>query len=177
MDGQSQTHWRKMFERGGNAPSVPPNMTRPASSPLGGYDDGYQQPHSLGGGPTPLSHADITEEAAMALALDTNDYKPWVLQRGRSRPPMMLHLRRFEPRSGKWMGWQVSYPHLIAVEYVGDTMLSLDFGTRHFVIEGVGLDEVARRLQDGSVLAIQEYAQSIWPSQGAGPVVVSVRRV
>lgn len=31
--------------------------------------------------------------------LDTVEHKPWALQRGRSRPAMMLHLRRFEPKS------------------------------------------------------------------------------
>ena len=76
--------------------------------------------------------------------LDLANYKPWLVQRGRSRPAMMLHLRRYEARSGLWMGWAMSYPSLIAAEYVGDRMVSLDFGTRQFMIEGEGAAGDAR---------------------------------
>lgn len=162
MEDFNQTHWRKMFERGGNAAPQQPRTTQGGASPFGGYDDGYQPPPQGGGDREQLSHADISDEAAMALAFDSSEYKPWVLQRGRSRPPMMLHLRRFEPKSGKWIGWQVSYPHLVAVEYVGDTMLSLDFGTRQFVIEGIGLTKLAHELQQGIVLTITEFARDLW---------------
>ncbi len=89
----------------------------------------------------------------------------------------MLHLRRFETKSGLWMGWQLAYPHLIAAEYIGDRMLSLDFGMRQFMIEGVGLDQLARHLQDGTVLAIQEYAASTWPERPSGPMVSAIHRV
>jgi hypothetical protein len=41
----------------------------------------------------------------------------------------------------------MAYPHLIVVEYIGGKMLSLDFGTRHFIIEARGLYELARHLQ------------------------------
>lgn len=75
---------------------------------------------------------------------------------------MMLHLRRYEPKSGLWCGWQIAYPHLVAVEYTGDRLLSLDFGTRQFVVEGSGLHEFARHLQIGSVLMVQEFARGIW---------------
>lgn len=129
-----------------------------------GYDDGYDP--ALGSAAPrdqpPVSHEDITDEAAMALALDTQEYRPWVLQRGRSRPALMLHLRRYEPKSGLWTGWQLSYPHLVAVEYTGDSLLSLDFGTRQFIIEGTGLTELARHLQTGSVLMVQEFSAKIW---------------
>ncbi|MFA5989933.1 MAG: hypothetical protein WC803_10055 [Sphingomonas sp.] len=159
MSDHTNSHWRNMFDQGrGN--SAPPPRTRPAPPP--GYDDGYQPPPHSAAGNAPLAPSDVTDEAAMALAHDPTNYKPWILQRGRSRPAMMLHLRRFEPKSGLWMGWQMSYPHLIAVEYTGDTMLSLDFGTRQFVIEGTGLTELARHLQIGSVLMVQEYAQNVW---------------
>jgi hypothetical protein len=110
------------------------------------------------------------------LELDPQEYSPWVLQRGRSRPALMLHLRRYEPKAGLWMGWQLSYPHLIAVEYVGDRSLSLDFGKRQFVIEGKGLIELARRIQDGSVVAIQEYAASVWPERSGEAVVTGIKR-
>jgi hypothetical protein len=171
MDQQNPTNWRQMFEakRHDRAPEAEPllgqaNITG-NGRPLGGYDDGYDpsQPDLRGELPRPpLSPEEITDEAAMALALDTPEYKPWVLQRGRGRPAMMLHLRRYEPKSGLWCGWQVAYPHLVATEYTGDGFMSLDFGTRQFVIEGSGLHELNRHLQLGSVLMVQEYAKGVW---------------
>lgn len=178
MNDHTSSNWRNMFEqgRGGGRPQSP-RSKQGGASPLGGYDDGYQPPPHGIGDPAHLSREDITDEAAMALALDPSDYKPWILQRGRSRPAMMLHLRRFEPRSGKWMGWQMSYPHLIAVEYIGDTMLSLDFGTRQFVIEGTDLTELARHLQQGSVLAVQEYSVARWLFDSDRPHVTAIKRL
>lgn len=111
------------------------------------------------------------------LELDMAEYKPWVLQRGRTRPVMMLHLRRYEPKSGLWMGWQIAYPHLIAIEYIGDCMLSLDFGSRQFMIEGIGLGELARYLQTGSVLLLQEYAAAVWPIKTQGPIVIAIKPI
>jgi hypothetical protein len=152
-----------MFER--IRPETPPNNgpasqppSRPAAGP-GGYDDGYDAGQR---GAAPLPPSQITEEAALALAVDTREYRPWTLQRGRSHPAMMLHLRRFEPKSGFWLGWQVSYPHLVAVEYTGDTMLSLDFGARQFVLAGQGLTELVAHLQTGTVLTVTEFSDRIW---------------
>jgi hypothetical protein len=171
MDQQNPTNWRQMFDAkrrdcppeaeplGGQAHGIGNGR------PQGGYDDGYDpsQPDPRGEMPhPPLTPEEITDEAAMALALDAPEYKPWVLQRGRGRPAMMLHLRRFEPKSGLWCGWQIAYPHLVAVEYTGDRMLSLDFGARQFVIEGNGLHELARHLQSGSVLMVQEFTKGVW---------------
>ena len=113
----------------------------------------------------------------LELAPDLSVYKPWVLQRGRSRPILMLELRRFEPRSGLWTGWQLSYPTLMSAEYTGDMVLSLDFGTRQFFLQGRGLDELARHLQQGVVVTVQEYASSLWPAAPAGPLVTSIQRV
>ena len=104
-------------------------------------------------------------------------YRPWVLQRGQGRPAMMLDLRRYEPKSGFWSGWAIAYPQLAAVEYVGDKMLSLDFGLRKFVLEGDGLRELTERLQQGAVLAIQEYARDVWPRRPDGPFISTIRRV
>lgn len=180
-------HWRHMFDRGRRdqppepyqySPSGQPNAA-PQAVPLGGFDDGYNPAQRrTGTEPTraPLTPEEITDEAAMALALDTQEYRPWVLQRG-TRPVMMLHLRRYEPKSGLWMGWQMSYPHLVAVEYIGDKILSLDFGTRQFVIEGKGLDELARHLQEGTVLVVQEYAESVWPNHAEGRLISAVNHV
>lgn len=109
--------------------------------------------------------------------LDPVTYRPWIVQRGRSRAALLLHLRRYEERSGLWSGWALSYPHLVAVEYTGDQMLSLDFGTRQFMIQGTGLDELVRHLQAGSVLAIQEYSAKAWPTRDGPGLVRSIVRV
>ena len=111
-----------------------------------------------------------TDEDELTPAPDPSEYRPWILQRGRGRPAMFIDLRRFEPKTGSMNGSQISYPHLVAVEYTGDTMISLDFGTRHFVIRGEGLYELVQRLQMGSVLALQEYSAKIWPAKPAGRV-------
>ena len=176
MEDFNQTHWRKMFERDDGQAQQQPRPAQAKANPLGGYDDGYQPPPEGSGGSATLSQADVTDEAAIALSLDASEYKPWVLQRGRSCPAMMLHLRRYESKSGLWQGWQISYPHLIAIEYTGDKMLSLDFGTRQFVIEGTGLTELARHLQQGTVLMVQEYSGAFW-AEKTTPLVSNVRHV
>jgi len=164
MDQPPSSHWRQRFERGQReSRSESSSSTAPLSPQpdlLSGFDDGYDPLRR--DAPT-LSPEKIIDEAALALALDTHEYQPWVLQRGRSHPAMMLHLRRFEPRSGLWTGWQLSYPHLIAVEYTGDKMLSLDFGARQFIIMGNGLGGLVGHLQTGTVLTITEYNNRIWP--------------
>ena len=122
MDQQNPTNWRQMFEakRHDRAPeaehSVGQANTIGNDRPLAGYDDGFvpTQRDARSEMPSkPLTLEEVTDEAAMALALDAPEYKPWVLQRGRGRPAMMLHLRRFEPKSGLWCGWQIAYPHLV----------------------------------------------------------------
>lgn len=150
MDDSNASNWRGMFE-----------PQRQTVRGLGGVS---QAP------PDELPRDDMLE-------LDTADYKPWVLQRGRTRPIMMLHLRRFEPRSGLWTGWQLAYSHLVAAEYTGDKMLSLDFGTRQFMLQGSGLDELAARLQQGDVLMAQEYCDQAWPLRPAGPFVSRITRL
>jgi hypothetical protein len=156
-DPKKMGNWRAMFEPG-----------RP------------QAGHAVGQPPSPEATRPVEQEpmADEPSHLDMAEYKPWVLQRGRSRPTMMLHLRRFEPKSGLWMGWQLSYPHLLAVEYVGDTMLSLDFGTRQFMIEGNGLGELTPHLQSGSVLLLQEFSQAMWSSRASDdPAICSIKRL
>ena len=126
-------------------------------------------------GPTPTQAFD---DAALDDGSEPGpaEYRPWILQRGRSRPAMMLHLRRFELRSGLWQGWALSYPSLNAVEYVGARIVSLDFGTRQFIVEGMGLDELVDRLQLGVVTVIQEYASTVWPDRRDESVVTAIRR-
>ncbi len=183
MDSQNPSNWRTMFEAKrrerppGNDPISGATHGARGGAAHGGYDDGFDAPraHATGAMPhNPLTPEDITDEAAMALAHDTAEYAPWVLQRGLSRPAMMLHLRRFESKSGLWIGWQLSYPHLIATEYTGDKMLSLDFGTRQFMLQGLGLDELVARLQQNSVLMVQEYCDKVWPMRPAGGVITSI---
>lgn len=111
------------------------------------------------------------------LELDMSEYRPWILQRGRSRPAALIDLRWYDARAGMWLGCAMAYPQLLSVEYVGERMVSLDFGKRQFVLEGEGLIELVRRIQDGSVVAIQEYAPALWPKWPSGPCITSIKRV
>ena len=147
-------NWRAMFE--------PNRGSKPADAPPSSRSEMPREP-------TP------DEEAP---GLDLSVYRPWILQRGRSHPAMMLEFRRFEPRSGLWVGWAIAYPHLVTLEYTGDKMLSLDFGTRQVIVEGRGLDELARYIQQGAVVTIQEYAAQLWPQPSAvGGSVSAIRKV
>lgn len=137
-----------------------------------------QRPGELGRGglasaPAPLHRDEPSDDDEREI--DLTDYQPWVLQRGRNRPALMLNLRRFDAKAAMWTGWAIAYPQLAAVEYVGDRMLSLDFGLRKFVLEGEGLGELVNRLQQGGVLAIQEYCDRVWPSRPAGAFVSAIR--
>lgn len=153
-DPQKVGNWRSMFEadRGGKAP----------------------------GAPAPTTRREIPREQAPdddASELDPSIYRPWILQRGRSHPAMMLEFRRYEPRSGLWTGWAIAYPLLVGLEYTGDKMLSLDFGTRQIIIQGTGLDELARHIQLGAVVAIQEHAAAVWPIFSEGACITGIRRI
>jgi hypothetical protein len=165
-----------MFENGrqqrGPSGSAAAGPAAPQTPSFSGYDDGRD---SVQHGAVPLSPAEIVDEAALALALDPQDYRPWILQRGRARPATMLHLRRFEARSGLWTGWQLSYPYLVAVEYTGDTLLSLDFGARQFVVTGRGLGELVGHLQTGNVLTVTEYNGELWRAQPEGASITAIK--
>lgn len=142
----------------------------------GKWSERFEQGRPAIASAPPISPAAIgsDEREEEPLALDLSVYRPWAIQRGRTRPAMLIDLRRYDAKSGMWMGWQLACHHLIAVEYVGDRMLSLDFGTRQFMIEGRGLDELARHLQQGTVLAIQEYAEKVWPAKPAEGAVTRI---
>lgn len=144
-------NWRAMFEQ-----------PRPPDAPL--------KPEL----PPSIEDAPGEDESA---ALDLTDYRPWILQRARTRPALMLELRRYEPRSGQWSGWAMAYHNLNAVDFVGARMLALDFGTRQFIIEGRGLDALARHIQQGTVLGIVEYNAVLWPTPMADASVTAIRRV
>lgn len=125
---------------------------------------------------TSLGTAAPTDEGVPAPDLQV--YHPWILQRGRSHPAMFIDFRRFDAKSGLLMGCQMSYPLLMSIEYTGDKLLSLDFGQRKFVIEGVGMIDLARHLQQGIVLAIQEYSTAIWEVKPeVGAIVTRIVRV
>lgn len=150
----------------------------PDPKKMGNWQAMFEPARRNGQPPGPPPAAGATDDAAEdgATAPDPREYHPWMLQRGRSRPAMMLELRRFERRSGLWQGWVLSYPSLQAVEYLGERMLSLDFGMRKFVLEGDGLSELTARLQQGIVLTVQEYSGDIWPERPTGPVITAIRR-
>lgn len=150
-------------------PSWEPDETK-----MGNWRAMFEQ--DRGGRPQVAPPADPGDIAAdRQPARDLSVYRPWILQRG--RPSMMLEFRRYEPRSGLWSGWAVAYPQLIELEYTGGGMLSLDFGVRQFVLEGAGLDELARHLQLGAVVSVQEHAPSLWPELPSEGVVTAIRRV
>lgn len=108
---------------------------------------------------------------------DPKAYQPWLLQRGRTRPALLLDFRRFDPKSGLLIGCQMPLMHLAAIDYIGDRMVTLDFGPRQFVIEGVGLSDLIRHLQQGTVLAIQEFSERTWPQGAQGSMVTRIVKV
>jgi len=126
--------------------------------------------------PTPSAPAAEVFDDADGPAIDASEYKPWYLQRGGGRGVMMLALRWFDVKAGLWHGAAMAYPYLYAVDMIGDRMVSLDFGTRQFVLEGHGLDVLAGYLLQGSVLKIIEYAAPVWPTRASGPIVTAIRR-
>lgn len=146
------THWRDMLSQQGH----------------GG--------RQVGGEPTPPPRQQAEPELDDPT-LDMAEYRPWLLQRGRSRPAALLDLRWFDARASLWLGCAIAYPQLAAAEYIGERMLSLDFGKRQFVLEGEGLGELVRRIQDGSVIRIQEYASAIWPRKPIGAIINSIKRL
>jgi len=147
-------NWRDRFEPqrdiGGSAMGAPPSP--PHRSPDGEFEDD-------------------------GVGVDPSAYQPWTLQRGRSRPSMMIDFRRYEPRSGLWSGWAFAYPHLVGIQYTGSRLLSLDFGSAHVVVEGDGLDQLARYIQQGTVLSVQEFAPMIWPTRPQSGLVSIIRQV
>lgn len=151
----------------------------PERSKMGNWREMFEQSGGPAGGAHATPPARVRSEPEIDAAepeLDDREYRPWTLQRVRGRPPMFLHLRRYDKRSGMWQGWVLPYPGLRAVEYVGDRMLSFDFGTRLFVIEGEGLDRLAQAIQEGTVITINEYVAELWPMVGA-MVIHSIREL
>lgn len=144
------------------------------------WQDMFRTPQRDGKPPgqpaAPASSADDGGDEEMA-APDLTEYRPWIVQRVRSRPALMLELRRYEPRSGLWQGWAMPYHNLHAVEYVGDKLVTLDFGARQFAIEGTGLDELARHIQQGTVLSIIEHQVALWPYPIEDSVVKNIIRM
>jgi hypothetical protein len=82
---------------------------------------------------TPQGIADDPIDEA-APAPDPRNYQPWIIQRGRWRPALLLDFRQFEPRGGMLTGCQMPYHHLAGIDDLGDGMVSLDYGVLQFVI-------------------------------------------
>lgn len=93
--------------------------------------------------------------------VDPTAYRAFLLRRG-GRPGMFIDLRSFDERSGALKGTMLSYPQLVAVDYVDDHTLLLDFGMRHVRIEGERLSELIARLHSGQVAVIQAWSEKIW---------------
>ena len=101
------------------------------------------------------------DEFDLLPGVDTNAYKAFIVQRGRS-VSMFLDLRTFDARSGVLQGTMLSYPQLVAVDYVDDHTILLDFGMRHVRIEGERLAELIQRLHSASISVIQAWSPKIW---------------
>lgn len=56
----------------------------------------------------------------------------------------------------------------ISVEYTGDRLLSLGLWQRKFMIEGVGMFGLALHVQQGVVVALQEYSEAVGVEAKAG---------
>lgn len=94
--------------------------------------------------------------------VDPKEYRAFMVQRGRSRQGLFVDLRTFDERSGALKGTMLSYPQLVAVDYVDDHTILLDFGMRHVRIEGERLGELIARLNTGQISVIQAYSEKIW---------------
>lgn len=157
-----------------------PNGWEPDSRQVGkNWTDMFRDPQRDGPPLGPPTIQPTIEEPPddESPTLDLAEYKPWILQRARTRPALMLELRRYEPRSGLWSGWAMAYHSLHAVDYVGDRLLTLDFGARQFAVEGHGLDALVQRIQQGTVLGIIEHHAALWPKSKIEAIVTAIRRV
>lgn len=94
--------------------------------------------------------------------VDPKEYRAFMVQRGRSRQGLFVDLRTFDELSGVLKGTMLSYPQLVAVDYVDDHTILLDFGMRHVRIEGERLGELIARLNTGQISVIQAYSEKIW---------------
>lgn len=157
--------------------SDPRQGWQPKRETLGDWTAMFDDKPSVAGAAVPPPATSPSHDDADAAENDDGQYRPWTLQRGRSPAALLLGLRWFDAKAGLWHGCAVAYPSLYAIDSIGDRMVSLDFGTRQFVIEGHGLDELARHLQQGTVVAIHEYAATIWPNRTQGPVIIAIKRI
>ncbi len=147
-----------------------PNGWEPDPRRVGNWRALFDTPQRGGGEPAPSSFPE-SDDAALIY---TAEYRPWTTQR--VGPTTMLHLRRFEAKAGLWTGWLLPYSGLYALSYVGNTV-SLDFGSRQFVVEGRGLEGLVHLVQQGSLQAVVEYCADAWPRPADGPVVTAIRPI
>lgn len=115
----------------------------------------------------PAPSAETPIEAAqndfdLVPGVDPTAYRAFIVKRGQSGPGLFIDLRSFDERSGALKGTMLSYPQLIAVDYIDDHTILLDFGMRHARIEGERLGELIARLHAGTVSVVQAYSKKIW---------------
>lgn len=143
---------------------------------MGNWRAMFEQPRGAGPSPTQPVPNDLGSEDAVS-GVDLREYRPWIVQRARTRPVMMLELRRYDARAGLWRGWAFPYHCVVGIEFIGDRLLSLDLGARQFVIEGRGLDELARHIRLGSAESIVEHADRLWSKPESGGLVTAIKLV
>lgn len=126
--------------------------------------------------PASTQKEDAQDDFDALPGVDPTLYRPFFQQHGRSRPSLFIDLRVFDERSGSLKGTMLSYPQLVAVDYVEDHTILLDFGMRHVRIEGDRLGELIARLHTGTISVIQAYSKKIWGDNAPidGPFVRSI---
>ena len=155
--------------------SDPGKPWEPDSRKMGNWTEMFDGPSR--GAPEPVPPGSSAEPYDDLTLNAREEYKPWSLQRGRSRPVMMVEFRRHEPRSGLWTCWALTYASLVSLEYTGDQLLSLAFGTCVVIVHGRGLDALARHVEEGAVMAVHEHAPSLWAAPSHGPTVSRIERI
>lgn len=127
---------------------------------------------------TPSVKDEAQDDFDLLPAVDPKNYRAFIVQRGRSRQGLFIDLRSFDERSGILKGTMLSYPQLVAVDYVDDHTVLLDFGMRHVRIEGERLSELIARLHTGQISVIQAYSEKIWGERPPlGPIVRSITHI
>lgn len=114
------------------------------------------------GAEVPSAREEAQDDFDLLPGVDPKEYRAFMVQRGRSRQSLFVDLRTIDERSGALKGTMLSYPQLVAVDYVDDHTILLDFGMRHVRIEGERLGELIARLNTGQISVIQAYSEKIW---------------
>lgn len=139
------------------------------------WGDMFGKPQAAEPSVAPSAREEAQDEFDLVPGIDPKEYRAFIVQRGRSRLGLFLDVRSIDERSGVLTGTMLSYPQLVAVDYIDDHTILLDFGMRHVRIEGERLGELIARLHTGQVSVIQAYSEKIWgPKPPLGPLVRSI---